>query len=53
MSTTLSQMQMVRTARPYAAAAMRHRAIAAWCGASTFAVTPNTKRQRLKGPSPG
>jgi hypothetical protein len=36
----------------------RHRATFAWCGTATSATTaiwtmPNTKRQRLKEPSPG
>jgi hypothetical protein len=49
-TTTTSQMQMAYQL----SAGPRHRAIALWCGASTFAVTTNaTKRQRLKGPSPG
>ena len=34
-------------------AVVRHRAISAWCGASTFSAMPNTKHERLKEPSPG
>jgi hypothetical protein len=39
-------------------AVARHRAISAWCGATTFSASafsamPNTKHQRLKEPSPG
>ena len=48
--TTTSQMQMAYQL----SAGPSHRAIAVWCGASTFAVMANTtKRQRLKGPSEG
>ncbi|CAB4775969.1 MAG: hypothetical protein F2754_16470 [Actinobacteria bacterium] len=33
--------------------AARHRAISAWCGATTFSAMPSTKHERLKEPSPG
>jgi hypothetical protein len=34
-------------------AVARHRAISAWCGATTLSAMPNTKHERLKEPSPG
>jgi hypothetical protein len=38
---------------PLAMVGARHRTAFVWCAMTTTSTVPNTKRQRLKEPSPG